>query len=100
MTDTTTLEGAIAWMDRALQETRYHLEMVRPNMLGEVSKTAAEYLGVRAACLSNGPVFKNALEADMTIDLVWHGVSVRGDPISLDLFIHWLAAARVKAGAE
>ncbi len=93
MTDTTTLEGAIAWMDRALRETREALDEVDVDKRDAVTRSAVHYIVARVSGLPNGASF-SIREDSARID--WQGVRayVGPDP-DLSWFDQWLAFARL-----
>ena len=95
MTDT--LAEAIDWMDRALRETRETLAAVDPDKRYEARRNAALYLAAKAE-IAGAAVWLRRPKFVSGVD--WHDVEIAASAAGLTIFDMWLAAARVKAGAE
>ena len=97
MTDT--LEKAIDWMDRALREIRETLAQVDPDKREEATLNAADHLERRSQ--DKGCILALYHGKENLLSWVWwHEVEVACRCSGLTIFDMWLAAARVKAGAE
>lgn len=99
MTDT--LEKAIDWMDRALRETRETLAAVDPDKRVEATRNAGYCFLDRAIQAGAIGSLSAAWERPITFWRVeWHQIEVCAHAPVLTIFDMWLAAARVKAGAQ
>jgi hypothetical protein len=97
MTDITTLEGAIEWMDRASRWTREVIAAVGVFKRDNVAMNAAGFLAFQAALVGARVEINFDRKRDR---IIWHGVEVKILSNGLAVFDLWLAHARAKAAQQ
>jgi hypothetical protein len=94
MTEITTLEGAIEWMDGALTATREIVAAVGAFRQDNVAMHAAGFLAFQAAIVGA----RVELGFDRKRDrIIWRGVEVKVLSNGLAVFGLWLAHAKLQA---
>jgi hypothetical protein len=97
---TDTLEKAIDWMDRALRETRETLAEMDPDKREEATRNAGYCFVDRAIQAGAVGSLSSRWDGRTSWRVEWHQIEVCAHVPFLTIFDMWLAAARVKAGAQ